>query len=233
MEPKFQSSFIPKGPLATAGIVSRISRESSRSILGTLAVFIFTFAVLLSLGVFGYELYLNQNIKKMGVDLNSAHATLEPETITKISRLDSRIVSTGKLLDRHIVLSPLFTYLENSTLKTVRFNEFQYKATDKGLELSMRGQARGYAAVALQSEIFNKSPYFKQPIFADLDLDDKGNVTFSFKAYVDPTLVSYKEEVDNLPTVTAPNAPLSAVTILPTATSSSTAKSATTTAPKP
>jgi hypothetical protein len=203
MEPKFQSSFIPKGPLATTGTATKISRDAGHSILGTLAVFVFTFAILLTLGVFGYEFYLKANISKMTDNLASAKASLEPETIQKISDLDGRIISTKDLLDNHIVLSPLFDYLEISTLKNVRFTQFQYQTTEKGLEVNMRGQARGYSAVALQSEIFNKSPYFRNPIFADLDLDERGNVTFSFKANLDPSILSYKKGVANMRPVEA------------------------------
>jgi hypothetical protein len=217
MEPKFQSSFIPKGPIATTGTATRISREAGRSVLGTLAVFIFTFAILLSLGVFGYEFYLKANISKMTGNLATARASLEPETIKQISDLDSRIISTRDLLESHIVLSPLFDYLENSTLKGVRFTQFQYQTTEKGLELSMRGQARGYSAVALQSDIFNKGQYFDEPIFADLDLDERGNVTFSFRALVDPSIVSYQKEI----TASSIDEPVSAI-VTPTGTSVST-----------
>lgn len=199
MEPKFQSSFIPKGPIATSGSVSRLSRESNRGLLGTLAIFVFTFSVLISLGVFGYELLLKANINKMGGNLASAKASLEPDKIVKIANLDERIVSTGELLENHVALSPLFDYLEASTLKTVRFSDFRYDSNEKGLMLSMRGQARGYAAVALQSEIFNQSQYIKQPIFSDLDLDEKGNVTFTFRAVLDPSFISYKKATSGLP----------------------------------
>lgn len=218
MEPKFQSSFIPKGPLATTGTASKISREAGRSILGTLAVFIFVLAILLSIGIFGYEFYLKAQISKMTGNLATARESLEPETIQKIADLDNRIISTKDILENHIVLSPLFDYLENSTLKSVRFTQFEYETTDKGLELSMRGQARGYSAVALQSEIFNKSQYFDEPIFADLDLDDRGNVTFSFRAKIDPSIVSYKKEVANLNIVSQPVIPV----VQPAATSTST-----------
>lgn len=192
MEPKFQSSFIPKGPLATAGVASSTSRTARRSILGVLAGIVFTIAIVLGLAVFGYEFYLNRNIGRMASNLAVARESLEPEVIERISNLDQRIISTKNLLDKHITLSPLFDYLGNSTLRTVRFSQFAFQTTEKGLEVAMRGQARGYSAVALQSEIFNKSPYFKSPIFADLDLDEQGNVTFSFRANIDPSIISYR-----------------------------------------
>ena len=237
MQPQFQSSFIPKGPVATTGTATRASRHSDRSFLGTLSLLVFIISVLLSIGVFGYEKYLGSRINSMNGDLAAARATLEPDVITNISRLDERIVATKTLLNNHIVLSPLFDYLENATLKGVRFTEFEYLTTEQGLTLTMRGEAKGYAAVALQSEVFNKSPYMKQPIFSDLDLDDKGNVTFSFKTTLDPSIVSYKKLVNNVPSVTGTQlipvaAPVSTSTApLLVSTSTPASKQATTTKP--
>ncbi len=193
MEPKFQSSFIPKGPLATTGTVTKTSRVSGRSVLGTLAVIIFTLVILASLGVFGYEWYLKSSIKKMGEDLVAARTSLEPEVIDKISSLDERIVSTKRLLDSHIILSPLFEFLENSTVRTVRFTNFGYDSVDGVLSLKMSGEARGYSALALQSEIFNASPYLKDVVFADLSLNSQGMVNFSFKAKLDPSIISFNK----------------------------------------
>ncbi|MBX4198977.1 hypothetical protein KW800_01725 [Candidatus Parcubacteria bacterium] len=209
MQPQFQSSFIPKGPVATTGTATRVSQGADRSLLGTLAVLVFVISVVLSVGVFGYEKYLDSRINAMNGDLAAARATLKPEVITDISRLDQRLVATQVLLNKHIVLSPLFDYLENATLKGVRFTEFQYLTTEQGLTLNMRGEAKGYAAVSLQAQVFNKSPYMKQPIFSDLDLDDKGNVTFSFKVKLDPSIVSYKKLVNDVPAVTQVLVPVS------------------------
>lgn len=196
MEPKFQSSFIPKGPLATVGTATKVSRESDRSILGTLAVFVFVLSILLSGGVYAYEFYLRSDIDKMGIDLQAARDSLEPDIIKRISDLDERIVSTKNILESHTIISPLFSYLENWTVSNVRFTQFAYTTTDEGLRIEMSGEARGYSSVAQQAEIFGAedSP-MQNPIFADLNLDEEGRVTFSFEATVDPSLVSFKNEI--------------------------------------
>lgn len=191
MEPKFQSSFIPKGPLATTGIVSRTSSQSDRSVLGTLAVLVFVLSILTSAGAFGYEWYLRKDISKMSQDLITAESALDKETINKISALDGRIVSTKSLLNSHIVLSPLFTFIEDSTLKTVRYTQFRYSSSPSGLKLSMQGEARGYSTLALQAQIFNSSKYMKDVVFGDLSLDEKGNVNFSLKANLDPSITAF------------------------------------------
>ncbi|MEX2013640.1 MAG: hypothetical protein WD897_01875 [Parcubacteria group bacterium] len=199
MEPKFQSSFIPKGPIApTASGVSMGQKTKKKGLFAHLASLIFTASVLLALGVFGYKFYLNYSIEQMGVDLENARATIEPEVIRELTRLDNRIISFKQLVSEHQILSPLFEFLEVSTLKTVRFSDFRYSVTEKGIELSMMGEARGYAALALQADIFNGSQYFKDSIFSNLSLNDRGDVNFSFKTTVDPSLVSYQREVERI-----------------------------------
>lgn len=193
MDPKFQSSFIPKGPINTTGTLSRGPLVKERNIFGLIAMFIFVLSIIGALGVFGYSKYLEANISKMQSDLETARATLDPNTIKELSQLNARIIATKKLLDQHIVLSPLFDFLEGSTLQAVRFTNFNYSTTDKGLSLTMNGQSRGYASLALQSDTFSKSKYIKNPVFSDLSLNEKGNVTFSFRGGLNPEIVSYKK----------------------------------------
>ncbi len=202
MEPKFQSSFIPKGPIVSNVPGAPIGRRTrqEKSLFYILASTVFIVSVLSALGVFGYKFYLKYSIDKMGADLEDARMTLQPEVIRELTRLDNRLLSSQKLLARHQILSPLFEFFEVSTPKTVRFKDFSYTKTPQGLELKIIGEARGYAALALQADIFDKSQYFKTPIFSDLSLNEKGDVNFSFKAMLDPTLVSYERKVEKLGT---------------------------------
>src|SRR3989338_172354 len=127
MEPKFQSSFIPKGPIISNVPGASIGRRTrqEKSLFYILASTVFIMSVLSASGVFGYKFYLKYSIDKMGADLEDARMTLQPD-------------------------------------------------------------------------IFDKSQYFKTPIFSDLSLNEKGDVNFSFKAMLDPTLVSYERKVEKL-----------------------------------
>lgn len=196
MEPKFQSSFIPKGPLATTGSVTKTSRQSDTSFLGTLAVFVFVLSILATGGAFGYELYLKKDIGSLANQLLAAKSTLEPEIIKKISDLDERINATESLLNQHIILSPLFAYFEVFTVKNVRFTEFKYTSEGDTLKLSMRGKARGYSTLAYQAKLFNDSQFMRDVVFGDLSLDELGNVDFTFKATLDPAIIAFKSGDD-------------------------------------
>ncbi len=230
MEPKFQSSFIPKGPISSTATALPARRTEEKSLLSFLAFIIFAASVLLAMGMFGYKFYLKYRIGKMGADLASFRATLQPETIRELTRLNDRIISTKDLLSKHRALTPLFKFLELSTPKTARLNNFHYSMTGQGLELSLDGEARGYAALALLADVFNKSQYFKDSIFSDLNLNERGDVSFSFKAMVEPNLVSYDREVERIgvPKVL----PVGTVATSTASTSTSTATSASTSSPQ-
>lgn len=81
-------------------------------------------------------------------------------------------------------------------MKTIRYTKFSYSVgSDKesGVKIKMTGVAVGYSSVALQSDLFTKNKNLIDPIFSNLVLDDKGNVTFDLEFSVDPTLVDYKQ----------------------------------------
>ncbi len=192
MEPKFQSSFIPKGPLATTGTVTKTSRQSDTSFLGTLAVFVFVLSILLCGGAFGYEWYLRKDIGDLALQLKEAKSDLKPEIVKQISDLDERIVATEGLLNQHIVLTPLFEYFETFTVKAVQFTDFKYTTQDGILKLALRGKARGYATLAYQAKLFNESQFMRDVVFGDLSLDDEGNVDFSMTTTLDPKIIDFK-----------------------------------------
>lgn len=213
MPPKFQSTFIPKGP-TTTDFKTPLSRPSSgsRDIVSLIATTIFVISVIMGLVVFGYKYYLNYSIEQKGIELETARATLAPETVTELVRLNSRILSTEKLLNQHRIVSPIFDFLEVSTPKSVRYTDFAFTDGEKGLKLNIRGQASSYTALAQLSQTLNKDGSLKNAVFSDLRLDEKGNVNFAVDADVGEDLVSYKKAIDRVGVPAPAVAPVSTTT---------------------
>lgn len=199
MPPKFQSSFIPKGPVSTASPTGAVSRVRDRSLFSFLATLIFALSVAAAVGVFAYKVYLNYSIKRMGAELEAAREVFAPDVVRDLVRLNDRIISTDKLLERHRVLTPLMSFLETSTPKSVRFTEFNYSVMAEGPQILLKGEARGYSALALESAIIQGNPDFKSPVFSDIQLDTKGNVIFTLHATLSSELLSYQRELESLP----------------------------------
>lgn len=217
MEPKFQSSFIPKGPVSTAGMMPTGRPARRGGLYGYIAMIIFSISLIAAVGVFGYRFYVKGTINKMSLEITERKDTLIPGTAREFIRINNRIKATQDLINDHVVVSPLFDYLENSTVKSVRFTELSYSTTPSGVILVMKGEATGYAALALQSDIFNRGSSFKETNFSDLSLDSRGNVTFALETKIDPGLISYQKQIANQtptsvsPATTAPATTTSAV----------------------
>jgi|ERR1035437_32336 hypothetical protein len=203
MDPQITSSFIPKKTMVPGGAFSR-----STSLFSFVSNLIFVITIVATLVVFVYQKYLEGQISMMNDNLSSARVKLQPDVITQLARSDARIISAKELLNKHITLSAFFALLQTLTLQDLRFNGFSYSENAQGdLTISMKGQARTYATVALQSEIFSKNSNFINPQFSNLDLDDRGNVVFAFQSHLRPDVVSYEAQFNSANSSSATSQP--------------------------
>ncbi|MFA5933820.1 MAG: hypothetical protein WC795_01165 [Candidatus Paceibacterota bacterium] len=194
MDKDFQTSFIPKKPLAE----ERVVRERPVNIFSFFATVIFFASLVSGAGVYFYKIVLTRQVAEMNTSLERAKEAFEPGLILDLQNLDKRLNSSKEILANHLVLSPLFKTLQDLTLKSVRFTKFDYSAlSEQGISIKLSGQARSYTSVALQSDALAKNKYIKDPVFSNLNLDDRGNVTFDLSFMVDPSFLRYQSLASN------------------------------------
>jgi hypothetical protein len=207
VETKFQTSFIPKKSLMQEGT----STKSNVSLFLLLSILIF----LVSLGIAGYVFLENQYLI---AQINAAQQTItknkssfDTTTIDSIVELNSRINIAQTLLDNHVAVSPIFNFLQQATLKNVRFKDFNFSSDGKDangnnvVSIKMSGQARDFETVASQADEFGLpawSHIINQPKVSDLVLNADGSVSFSFSADIVPAYLSYLSTVQNNAPVT-------------------------------
>lgn len=203
MEPKFRTSFIPKAPIVAATAVKRT--RGTGSLLFLLAVIVFLGSSALAIGTFLYTSYLEASLQSKKESLERARAAFEPALIQELTRLDSRLSVGRKLLHGHLAATGFFSLLEQNTLQGIRFKnlKFDAQAPDR-ITISMAGEAVSFGAVALQSDAFGRIRTIRDPIFSDLNIDQKGAVVFNFSAFVDPSVVSYERVISERGTPPAP-----------------------------
>jgi hypothetical protein len=191
MEPKFQTSFIPKRPMDGSSASSPLPPIRSTGIIAKFANFIFVITLLVYGGLFGYKYLLNNQIKQADADLVASRAAFEPDTIKSLIDASTRIMSVKKLITNHVVVSELFNELQGMTVRKVRFSNFSYSMKGNDLVVNMDGEALGYNALASQGLVFSESPFIAEPVFSDFSLGETGTVMFKFQAVVNPNLVTY------------------------------------------
>ncbi len=193
MDTKFQTSFIPKKSLTNE---QTRPHSDSVSIFLIISIIVFVLALATAGGVFAYKKILIKSIADMNVSLVAARNSFEPTFIDNANALNKRIEAAKKLLNSHTVVTPIFDFLENDTLATVKFDTFSYDLRDNGTSfLVISGQAKNFSSIALQSDIFGKEKFIKNPVFSDLNPDQNGNIVFKFNSSLDPTFVSYKNSL--------------------------------------
>lgn len=189
MDGKFQTSFIPKKPVVSAVR----TKGPSMSLFMLVSIFVFVVSLVCAGLVFAGKKYLSDQLAKDQESFRKAQEIFDPLTVDTLVKLDKRIESAKKILSRHIAILPIFDYLESKTLKNVRFKTMNVLFLESGVAgLDMKGEAKNFSAVALQSDVFAESKELKSPIISDIDLSLTGGVTFSFKSEVDPNVVLYR-----------------------------------------
>jgi len=193
MEPKFQTSFIPKKPIGSSESIVR----KSINFFAIIATILFLGSLVLSGAVYAWRYTLQKQVANSEASLVKAREEFDQNFIGYVNRLNTRIETSKSLLSGHIGASPIFGFIAQHTLKTVSYSNFSYSyEADGSVKVVLSGIAKSYSTIALQSEEFGKqNQYIKNPVFSNLTLDQSGNVTFTLSAFLDKSLISYQKNL--------------------------------------
>ncbi|MDD3662812.1 MAG: hypothetical protein PHT84_03025 [Candidatus Pacebacteria bacterium] len=193
MENTFQTSFIPKKPITS----TEAPKRKPVSLFRVLSFVLLLIMILSSVGLFVYKSYLIKQKENLSVSLSKIKDSFEQETIKDLELFDKRTSVAKEVLDGHIILSPMFNLLGELTIPSIQYNKFEHKTNEKGFFVQISGVARDYKSIALQADVFNgtKGRYFKNVIFSNLMKDKNNQVTFNLEFNVDPSLLSYENDI--------------------------------------
>lgn len=194
MENSFQTSFIPKRPIAAPSAKANRPPTSIFTILAFLLLILMGAA---SGGLFLYKNYLIKQKEVLSESLAKVRNTFEQDTIDELELYDKRVAASEKILGSHIVLSPMFTLLGSLTIPSIQYTKFEHQTNASGFVVKMSGVAIDYKSIALQADVFNsaKGRYFKNVVFSNLAKDKTNNITFDLEFNVDPALLSYEKNM--------------------------------------
>ncbi len=192
------TSFIPKKPIDTSDVVVT-THKSGGGLISFLCFFMVLISVLAYGGVYVYNKTLVQQKADLDIKLAKARDSIGTDFVSDMKRLNARITGVKTLLSTHVAVTPIFKALQDTTLRTVVYNNFSYELkTDDTTKktvvtVTLTGTAKSYAAIALQSDAYTKSPLIKNPIFSDLKINTKTNtVDFKLVFTCDPNDLSYE-----------------------------------------
>lgn len=191
MDQNFQTSFIPKKPIVEEK--RPVGSSSSVGLFSVISIFIFFTMAVGTGGLYFYKISQEKRLKSMQDDLVLARNRFEPSRIADLKVLDKRLSAATTVLNNHVAVSPIFQALGDLTMKSVRYTKFSYTLNEGKVNVKMSGQAVGYRSIALQADLLSKSKYFLDPVFSNLQLDNKGNVLFELVFSVSHDFVDYAQ----------------------------------------
>jgi hypothetical protein len=140
------------------------------------------------------------------IETNKNGLVSDSVTIESLVELNSRTNVAKDLLSKHVAVSPIFNFLQQTTLKSVRFTNFSFTSSGKDssgsnrVAVQMSGQARNWETVASQADEFGKIDWRKiisEPKISNLSLNADGSVSFLFSAFVSPDFLVYGNNTNN------------------------------------
>lgn len=193
MENQFQTSFIPKKPITSSVSTSK----EPKSLFSIIATFLLVVSIIAPVGLFLYKSYLTKQRESLSASLLVARDSFEKGTIDELGLFDKRIEISKQVLSKHIIMSPMFALLGEITIPAVQYTNFSQQTGADGFAVTIEGVARDYKSIALQSDAFStaKGSSFKNVLFYNLTKDKSNNISFNLKFTVDPSLLSYKNNI--------------------------------------
>lgn len=139
-------------------------------------------------GIFLYNRYLDQQIAKLSSDLVKLKGEFEPTLIKELALTGESIDAAKKILGGHVSISRVFDFVEQNTLPTTRFSNFNYQ----GGQVTMNGTTANYKSLAEQSLLFEQSGVIDDVVISNLSLAEGGRVNFSVVLVLDSGLITYQ-----------------------------------------
>lgn len=189
-------SFIPKSPLAREE--SFFERKRPRSVIGTLATVLFIVGIGSYAGLYFYNVSLAQEIVKKTTEINDLQATFSAsKEVAEAKVFRSRAEFVKELLDQHVAVSPIFSFLSKATLQSIMYEKFSFTKKDTGWVLDLSGEAPSYASLAYQADVLRKqNTELVDFSITNVALSKFGTVTFDLALLFAPEYIRYtKDEV--------------------------------------
>lgn len=196
METKFQTTFIPKKPMAP------ITPSAQRVYLVPNLFFVVALTMLVCValvygGAFFYKQYLNTQVKSLSSTLADKTSQINRSKIAELVNIDNKLKTGATVLREHIAPSLFFAILQSITVSGVQFKDFSLDSS-RGITVALGGEAGSYGALALESDVISKNAYLKNAVFSDFSLTKSGTVLFKLGVTVDPASILYGRDFGNL-----------------------------------
>lgn len=191
MEQNFDTSFIPKRPIFKEEASTRRHEPIPVVTLIGFAVF---FAALIITGLaFFFHQKETAAVQALASQLGTEKERFNPAAIEELKAVSTRLKIAKGIVDNHVSVSPLLDLLQDTTLKSVYYENFGLEFDQKkGYVLRLKGKVPGYGLLFAQAEAFRAEPKITDAELGTIALDERtGEVDFEIILTLSPEVMKY------------------------------------------
>lgn len=201
MDPKFQTSFIPR---KNAAVDAALPSRAAAGIFTLVSIAIFVVAAVLAAGFSFWDYSLASENANSKTELDAYNARLSDPALQDLVTLNSQIAYATDRLQNHQALLSLFDLISSNTVQNIRWTSFSYQNDGLGsTTISMNGQGVSFADVAIESNQILSNSAFIDPVISNISITSTNAVGFTLKSAIDPSVISYEGFVKQTATSTA------------------------------
>lgn len=201
-------SFIPKSSMSRGG--DDFGRPRPKSIAAISSIIIFFVIGGVFAGLSYYKSLLDDDIANKITAIKDAQAKInQSPAIKQAKEFNQRAALTKQLLDSHIVITPVFDFLNQNAVSSIKYDSFTFKQEDKAEYVEIKGEAPSYASLVNQLDVVkSKNKELASYSVKDVLLTEFGSVKFTLKVTFIPGYLSYTntQRVTTTQTLVSPTA---------------------------
>lgn len=171
-------------------VIEQLNREPVRTpgwswqmLLFSSTVFFISLATYFGL-VYGYQPYLNGTVEQLKQDEKRFAKAISDEDQKNLILFYSQLDHMKTILDRHVISSALFDWLEKNTQANIAFSRFGLNSGNGQLTLS--GTARDVADLVQQLQIFQDASSVDRISVGNVTVAQTGGWQFDITLFLKP-----------------------------------------------
>lgn len=187
---------------------------------------IFILVSFLALGVFLYQIYLQNDLTRLQQNARVTQQSFNATSIQKITTLNKRIITAQNLLDTHTTPSSFLDELSADTPQNVRFVSLGViiNPKDDTALIKANGVARDFNTLVVESRVLEENKDLSNVVFSGISVNEQtGDINFTVSATVSKKLIgNFSAMVNGNGTATTSSAVASTTPVIPNNTATTT-----------
>lgn len=186
-------SFIPKGSLVRE--TAFLERRRPRSAIGLIAILVFIASVGSYAGLYFYNGSLEKKVEAKTDEINKTQKTFsDAPQVGRAQVFRARAELAEELLNKHMVVSPVFTFLSENTTESILYEKFSFTRGVDGAKAELTGEAPSYAALAYQGDVLREATKdISKFEISNISLTKFGTVSFVLSLTFKPDALLYSD----------------------------------------